>query len=76
MPNIDMVVSVRLSADDLRKLRLIAKIYEDTVGAHIRQAVRKHIKEISQNKDFKEKAKAVQEDYAKTLAQLFKGTET
>lgn len=51
-----LVVSVRMKESDLRKLQLIAQIYQGSVGELIRAAVDQYIKTITRTKDFKTKA--------------------
>jgi len=50
------IVSVRMSKADLKKLQLIAQIYEQPVGALIRTAVESYIKAESRTKFFRTKA--------------------
>ena len=54
-----IVVSVRMEESDLRKLQLIAQIYQQPVGALIRTAVKRYTKAVARTKDFRTKAPKV-----------------
>ena len=56
----DLVVSVRFAEGDLRKLQLIGQITEQSVGAIIRAAVRKHIEDVASKEEFQNKATEMQ----------------
>jgi uncharacterized protein (UPF0147 family) len=68
----DQIVSVRIPKDDLRKLQLLAEVYDQSVGAHIRTAVKKHIKKLAGTEEFRIKAAEVQQRYDEMLNQLLK----
>jgi hypothetical protein len=56
-----IVVSVRMEESDLRKLQLIAQIYQQPVGVLIREAVERYTKTVARTKDFRKKAPEVLE---------------
>ena len=56
----DMIVSVRFPEDVLRKLQLIGQVTEQGVGSIIRAAVSKHIEEVTNNTEFRNKATEMQ----------------
>ncbi|MBI4158357.1 MAG: hypothetical protein HY505_01935 [Candidatus Yanofskybacteria bacterium] len=72
MANQDMVVSVRIPEANLRQLQLLARVYDESVGSLIRTAVNKHIFELVNRSDFKNKAEEMQRSYGETLRELFK----
>jgi hypothetical protein len=70
--NKDMVVSVRMSEDDLKQLRLIAQVNGESVGSLIRSSVKKEINRHRRSPEFRKKARALTEAYQEALASLFK----
>lgn len=51
-----VIVSVRLPDTELRKLQLLAQVYDQSVGELIRAAVSKHVEELTRTEDFKARA--------------------
>ena len=54
--DLSLVVSVRMTESDLRKLQLASQIYQKPVGELIRTAVGRYIKTVARTKDFRTKA--------------------
>jgi|GEM_PF-6799781 len=65
-----MVVSVRIPKADLRKLQLLAEVYDQSVGSLIRTAVKKHVEELVRTDDFRSKAVNIQKRFDGILGQL------
>ncbi len=70
MANSDVIVSVRFPETDIRKLRLLTKVYGKSVGELIRTAVNKHIEELVETDEFKSKAVEMQIRYNETLSEI------
>ena len=70
----DVIVSVRIPKANLHKLQLLAEVYDQSVGALIRAAVEKHVKEIAHTDEFRKKATEMQRRYDETLSKLLRST--
>lgn len=55
-----VIVSVRLPEAELRRLQLLAQVYERSVGELIRVAVGKHVEELTRTEEFKTKGLELQ----------------
>lgn len=65
-----IVVSVRMEEPDLRRLQLIAQIYQQPVGSLIRTAVERYTKTVGRTKDFRTKAPEVLKRNEQILEEL------
>ncbi len=72
MPNLDVIVSVRVPKKDLRTLQLLAQVYNQSVGALIRTAVKKQTEELASTEEFRTKAVKIQKELDNQLRQLLK----
>lgn len=71
-----IVVSVRMEEADLRKLQLIAQIYQQPVGALIRTAVERYTKAVARTKNFRTKAPEVLKRNTEMLEEFFAASST
>jgi hypothetical protein len=71
-----IVVSVRMEESNLRKLQLIAQVYEQPVGALIREAVERYTKAVARTKDFRTKAPEVLARNQQMLEEFLKAVGT
>jgi len=69
------IVSVRLAVADLRKVQLLAQVYDTSVGELIRAAVAKHVNELIETEAFRFKALALKQRNDETLKELLKGAD-
>ena len=65
-----VIVSVRISQTSLRKLQLLAQVYERSVGELIRTAVDKDVEKLVRMKDFKTRALEFKKRNEQTLKEL------
>lgn len=65
-----VIVSVRLSDAALRKLQLLAQVYQRSVGELIRDAVGKHVEELTRTEEFKTRALELKKRNEQTLNEL------
>ena len=65
-----VIVSVRLSEAELRKLQLLAQVYQRSVGELIRVAVGKEVEELTRSEEFKTRALELQKRNEETLNEL------
>jgi hypothetical protein len=65
-----VIVSVRLSEGELRKLQLLAQVYQRSVGELIRIAVGKEVEELTRSEEFKTRALELQKRNEETLNEL------
>jgi hypothetical protein len=72
----DMIVSVRLPKSDLRKLQLLAQVYEKSVGELIRNATAKHVEELTSTDEFRTKAAEFQKMWDEVYSELVKPRDT
>lgn len=59
MGKTSLIVSVRMDEADLRRLQLIAQVYEQSVGELIRTGVQRYIKAMTRTRAFRTKGKAI-----------------
>ena len=69
-----IVISVRMGEHDLRKLQLVAQIYQKPVGELIRTAVGRYIKTIARTKDFRVKAPQILKRNEEMLNEFLKAS--
>src|SRR5579864_4174811 len=65
-----VIVSVRLPDAELRKLQLLAQVYDQSVGELIRVAVSKHVEELTRSEEFKTRALELKRRNEETLNEL------
>jgi hypothetical protein len=65
-----VIVSVRLTDAALRKLQLLAQVYQRSVGELIRDAVGKHVDELTRTEEFKTRALELKRRNEQTLNEL------
>jgi hypothetical protein len=70
------IVSVRIPAADLRKLQLLAQVFERSVGELIRVAVGKHVEELTRTDEFKTKALDLKKRNEQTLNELLEESDS
>jgi hypothetical protein len=70
-----VIVSVRLPEAELRRLQLLAQVYEQSVGELIRVAVSKHVEELTRTEEFKTRALELKRRNEDTLNELLDGSD-
>jgi hypothetical protein len=72
----EMIVSVRLPKSDLEKLRVLAQVYDKSVGELIRNATAKHVEELTSTDEFRTKAEEFQKTWDEVYSQLVRPRDT
>lgn len=71
----NVVLSVRLASAELRKLQLLAQVYDTSVNEIVRAAVDKHVEALTATESFKTRALALKQHTDDMLRELLKGRE-